>query len=135
MTPDIALDVVSPVSLPGFDIKTMEFTPAISDEEEVAANGRRRENVLVQGVGPDFRGLGNVTSPRGVDTFDPRFVLTPKDVTAACHDNAVLMEDGHSINVARAFTTIGVVAMDQFLRRGRVGVELPGRLQQDGRVC
>src|ERR1051325_4448906 len=60
-----------------------------------------------------------------MDTFKPRFIFAPPEITAAGHVQAAIVKDRHPAEVARAFPAIAVVAVDVRFRGGGIEIELP----------
>src|ERR1017187_5436980 len=112
----------------------MKDASAVGDEDKSTVNSGRAEDVLLQGIGPDEAIGSDVAGARDVKALKPGFVLAPPDVAAAGHVEAVVVEDGHAVEVAGALAAVAVEAVDVGLGRAGVEVELPHLAEEDGRL-
>jgi len=131
-SPGFAFDVVSPNGFPSFGIEAMEHPAAVGNEEKIVGNGWCGHDVFLESVAPEESVGRNVASFSRINALEPGFVLAPPEVAAAGEVDAVAIEDGHRVEVARAFPSIAVVAVDVVLGGGRVEVESEDVAEQHG---
>src|SRR5690349_6505612 len=98
----------------------MEHAAAIGDEDETVVNGGSGEDVFLERVAPDECVGGAAAGFCGVNALEPGFVLPPPKIAAASEVDAVFIEDGHVVEIARAFAAIAEIAVDVLLTSGGI---------------
>src|SRR5437773_1485423 len=101
-----------PIWLARVCIKAMNLASAIRDEDQPIVDGRCGHHVALQRITPKQPAGGDIAGLRGVDALEPSLVLAPKEITPACHIDAIGIKDWHTVDVARPLPAVAQVTMD-----------------------